>query len=189
MELPKEKVVCGAKRRNGEPCKNSPLTGKTRCKFHGGASNKPAEKGNQRAVSHGIYSSFMSDDDKTIWDGIELGKVDDELRLCRFRLQRALKAEALANDAIELDSYSEQDATLAAIPIKNGAELVATMYFKRREFAPIINGLLARIESLEKTRAELMKNDTGANKNDPVTRIEIEVVSGNVKTNNDGAAS
>lgn len=33
------RVICGAKsKRSGKPCKRSPAAGRTRCKFHGGAS-------------------------------------------------------------------------------------------------------------------------------------------------------
>jgi hypothetical protein len=33
--------VCGAKNRRGEPCQCAPLPGRTRCKYHGGASTGP----------------------------------------------------------------------------------------------------------------------------------------------------
>lgn len=32
---------CGARNRKGTPCKNKPMPGKARCKFHGGASTGP----------------------------------------------------------------------------------------------------------------------------------------------------
>jgi hypothetical protein len=43
--------ICGAKTRNGSVCRNAPLTGKTRCKLHGGMSDGPGQispEGRQR---------------------------------------------------------------------------------------------------------------------------------------------
>nr|WP_304518562.1 HGGxSTG domain-containing protein [Celeribacter sp. PS-C1] len=35
------KPSCGARTRKGAPCKAKPMPGKSRCKFHGGASTGP----------------------------------------------------------------------------------------------------------------------------------------------------
>jgi len=37
-EIPHEILFCNAKTRDGTPCRNHPLKGKTRCKLHGGMS-------------------------------------------------------------------------------------------------------------------------------------------------------
>jgi len=47
---------CGAKTRTGEPCKNRPVTGRKRCRMHGGAARSGAPTGNQNALKHGYYS-------------------------------------------------------------------------------------------------------------------------------------
>jgi glucans biosynthesis protein len=49
---------CGAKTRSGAPCKNPPLTGKKRCRMHGGASPGPP-RGNRNAWKHGRYSAAV----------------------------------------------------------------------------------------------------------------------------------
>jgi len=47
---------CGAKTRQGTPCKAPAANGKGRCRMHGGAKGSGAPKGNQNAFKHGAYS-------------------------------------------------------------------------------------------------------------------------------------
>jgi hypothetical protein len=48
-------VICGAKTRTGHPCRTPPVTGRKRCRMHGGTNNG-APKGNTKAHKHGYYS-------------------------------------------------------------------------------------------------------------------------------------
>lgn len=48
---------CGARTRNGKPCRNPPVTGKVRCRMHGGAYGSGAQPGNTNALKHGRYSA------------------------------------------------------------------------------------------------------------------------------------
>ncbi len=62
-ELPKLKSRCGAKTRSGEPCAKYPMTGKRRCRNHGGASTGPkSEEGRQRIsaaqLKHGRFVNW-----------------------------------------------------------------------------------------------------------------------------------
>src|SRR5688572_32456848 len=84
------KRTCGAKNRQGEPCKVRPMVGKNRCRLHGGKT-PTGTKGNR---THGLYSSALSDEERDLWDDIQLGNVDDELRLCRIQLRRAMNLDA-----------------------------------------------------------------------------------------------
>jgi len=49
--------TCGAKTRMGRPCKNPPVTGKRRCRMHGGAPGSGAPLGNSNALKHGFYTA------------------------------------------------------------------------------------------------------------------------------------
>lgn len=82
---------CGAKTRSGAPCA-SPAMPNGRCRMHGGPSTG-APLGNDNAVKHGIYRAALTDEERADYDGLRLGDVDDELRLVRVRLARALRAE------------------------------------------------------------------------------------------------
>lgn len=170
-------ALCGATTRSGEPCRKHALNGETRCRLHGGAAAK-ANKGKQYAKKHGIYSDVLSDEDKAIWDEIELGKVDDELKLCRIRLRRAVLADqqqASSEDGLELDSMTKEPPIVGGLPLDDEQPIVKKAY-KRRDYSAAIDRLTGRIESLERTRMELMKSEPPEDV--PVTKIEIEVVSG-----------
>jgi hypothetical protein len=47
---------CGAKTRSGKPCKSPGVSGKRRCRMHGGAPGSGAPRGNKNALKHGRYT-------------------------------------------------------------------------------------------------------------------------------------
>ena len=47
---------CGAKTRRGTPCLAPAVSGKRRCRMHGGAAGSGAPKGNKNALKHGQYT-------------------------------------------------------------------------------------------------------------------------------------
>ena len=159
------KPRCGAKTRDGTPCQQYPLQGKTRCKLHGGKSTG-AGAGNQNASTHGIYKSVLSEEEQARWHDIEIGRLDDELRLWRTRLLRALAAEQAARDKPELEEIIARKAGGQEQP---GAE----KRFKRRDYAAIVDRIMGRIESLERTRLELLKGENSGDT--PVEPIVIEI--------------
>lgn len=175
---------CGARTRSGQPCQSRAMPN-GRCRMHGG---KAAEthKGNQNARKHGIYSSFLSEDERKVWHSLELGAVDEELRLTRIRLMRALARENEHGDTLELESEKVEPMELDGKPI-DGAEKI-TRTSKVRDYSALIDKLTARIESLERTRAELMKSNPP--QEPPVAKIEIEVIGerSHPANSDDGAA-
>lgn len=50
---------CGAKVRSGKQCQNFPVSGKKRCRMHGGAAGNGAPIGNKNALKHGCYTKEM----------------------------------------------------------------------------------------------------------------------------------
>jgi hypothetical protein len=47
---------CGARTRAGTPCRAPAVTGKKRCRMHGGAERSGAPSGNRNALKHGAYT-------------------------------------------------------------------------------------------------------------------------------------
>ena len=144
-----------------------------RCRVHGGPSTGPKVPNvAQNARKHGIYSTaLLPGEDECAADlRSSIGAVEDELFITRLRLRRALAAEAKAietNNFLVIDSEVQRDGD-------GKAYAAAETHLKRVDYTAIIDRLTARIESLEKTRAELQKNNPPSD--EPVTRIEIEVV-------------
>ena len=140
---------CGAKKRNGEPCPARPMPN-GRCRMHGGASTGPKDSTNssRNALKHGIYATRLSEDELALRQELKRGSVDEELDLMRLRLRRALEAEHQANGEPELDEEIERDIS---------SEIGARTEKKKRvrDYVSIIDKIVARIETLEKTRLTL----------------------------------
>jgi glucans biosynthesis protein len=47
---------CGAKTRGGEACQSPAVSGRHRCRMHGGADGSGAPEGNRNAFKHGLYT-------------------------------------------------------------------------------------------------------------------------------------
>ena len=178
-------ALCGAKTRSGEPCKRHAVVGSSRCKLHGGGASK-ANKGNKHAATPGsIYSQYYTEEENALASQMELGKVDEELRLTRIRLMRALAREAEFGNTLELDSEKREPVIVDGAALA-GIEQVTTNS-KVRDYSALIDKLTARIESLERTRAELAKSSPP--EEPPVGKIQIEIVNAksNASPTDDGA--
>lgn len=135
---------CGAKTRSGQVCRSRAMPN-GRCRMHGGTSPKT----NAGHPTHGIYDQHLTPEELEISASIRLGNIDAELRMARIRVRRALAAEHNAAGQPELDSMLERE---------QGAEAVAARIertYKVRDYSAIIDKLLARVESLERTRMNL----------------------------------
>jgi hypothetical protein len=52
---------CGARTRSGSPCKSAPVTGRRRCRMHGGADGSGATKGEKNGnYKHGRYTEELT---------------------------------------------------------------------------------------------------------------------------------
>ena len=47
---------CGAKTRSGKPCMSPAVSGKKRCRMHGGAPGSGAPQGNKNALKSGLFT-------------------------------------------------------------------------------------------------------------------------------------
>ena len=52
---------CGARTRSGEPCRSAPVTGRRRCRMHGGAAGSGAPSGSKNGnYKHGRYTAEVA---------------------------------------------------------------------------------------------------------------------------------
>lgn len=162
-------ATCGAKTRKGSPCKDIAMEN-GRCKRHGGKTPKsaafPIGAKNPNSNS-GIYSQFLSDDDKKLYADAadQIGAVDHEIQLTRLRLARTVKARAAWEASLVDPVRSDGDGHLVHIETVDDQSLskdgdvydLTKKVHRLPPFDEIEHRCLARIESLEKTRKELMK--------------------------------
>jgi hypothetical protein len=157
------------------------LTGEVIAKdlLKGGERKRPggAAPGERMAESHGIYAKYYTVDELAMSDAMMLGAVDDEIKLCRIRLVRTLRTEGLLLDTEEDMALKEMTETSIKLP--GGKRTAFTTEIKKRfektDFGFLIDRLITRIESLEKTRNELMKL-MAPPAEEQITRIQVEVV-------------
>ncbi|OFV47347.1 HGGxSTG domain-containing protein [Oligella sp. HMSC09E12] len=145
-------ALCGAKTRSGQPCKNNAMEN-GRCRMHGGRASI-THKGNQNARTHGIYSDAISQDEKAMWEEIEIGGLDDAIKIARLQLRRALIAQRNAeeNGGLDLDTTTQSTTSN-----HQGRSKTTSIQKARRPYEDIINRLLGRIGDLEAKRAEMIK--------------------------------
>jgi hypothetical protein len=137
------------------------------------------------AFKLGLYSKQLLPEEVAIYRAIKLGNVDEELSLTRIRLRRALIAETAADGEPELCEVITRDLIGAEGSKKDEKKIV-------RDYSALIDRLTQRIESLEKTRAELLKADAADPDDEdsvPIGRIILEVVSAKPSHDHDRAAS
>lgn len=120
-----------------------------RCRMHGGTS-RGAPKGNSNAVTHGIYSRKLTDEELEACASIELGNIDNELKLVRIRLMRIIENEHQADGSPELVEVAN---------FEGGGANATSEYRKSQvlDYLATIDRLTARIASMELTRTYLMK--------------------------------
>lgn len=61
-----QSLRCGAKTRAGTACRAPAVSGKKRCRMHGGAAGSGAPKGNQNALKHGLCTRQMLEERKEL---------------------------------------------------------------------------------------------------------------------------
>ena len=136
-----------------------------RCKLHGGASTG-VPKGNKNSLKHGIYSKTLRGDEVELWHKININGVDDELRIAKIQLMRALKAQGLVFDNPDGEdgfylSELKTEARARRGGARAGGENAAhkTTVRKRPDYWDQIYRLLGRIGHLHQVRASLPNSD------------------------------
>src|SRR3954468_12094404 len=168
---PPVKRQCGALNRQGQPCKVSPMKGKTRCRLHGGATPTKT-KGNRK---HGLYSAYLTEAEQEQWDSIQLGVVDEELKMLRIYLARcvALDAQISKDPNSTVNSASMELTEIRRSSVTDGPTHIDAIS-RRPDIPGRMNWLVGRIGQLEKIRAELLaaERDNGEGEKTPMPWVD-----------------
>jgi hypothetical protein len=129
------------------------MLGKERCRLHGGKTPKGKHNG---PMTHGLYSAALTEAEAAAWDEVQLGNVDQEIKMCKVWLARAMELDSvIGKDPNNLTNR----AGLVLTEIRqssNGENKLTDVITRRPDTAGRINMLLGRIAQLEKVRAELL---------------------------------
>lgn len=157
---------CGAKTRAGGKCK-APAMGNGRCRVHGGKSTGPKENAarpqNTNAVKHGFYSDALLPEERDLYERVEIGSLDDEIRLARVKLHRFVRLsgstelQELIDGALEVarkTGMAYDEATKSMQPFdKQEIKAAAPNY------ADLVIRQLDLIRKLELARADLKRDE------------------------------
>jgi hypothetical protein len=125
--------------------------------LHGGAIPKTQNRGEKNGShKHGLYTQYLSPEEQNAWDGISLGAVDDELKMCRILLARCIALDAKIsenpNSTENMAGFELSEIKRSETPEFSRTESTS----KRPDVSARMDRLLGRIAQLEKTRAELL---------------------------------
>jgi hypothetical protein len=141
---------CGAKTRSGKPCQKTPMTGKRRCRAHGGATPRGRHSG---PIRHGLYSRKLTEEEQALLPTIQVGSLDDEICIARILLKRLIETHE-AIQAAPNDPKNAAGFYAAEISITTPDGKTSTM--KTPETYALIDRCLGRLARLEVTRARLI---------------------------------
>lgn len=151
---------CGAKTRAGGSCK-APAMANGRCRVHGGSSTGAPK--NTNAVKHGFYSDALLPEERDLYERVEIGSLDDEIKLARVKLHRFVRLagstelQELIDGALEVarkTGMAYDEATKSMQPFdKQEIKAAAPNY------ADLIIRQLDLIRKLELARADLKRDE------------------------------
>lgn len=149
------RVICGAQKRGGKGlCQAPAVRGKKRCRLHGGAEGHGAPKGNRNAIKHGLYSQYLSERDQERWDEIQIGTLDDEIRVTRIQISRCIQElERLSALASDDQAHMENESVTLSVDQQGNKLTVATK--RRKDVLRRYNFLIETVRKLELARIEL----------------------------------
>ena len=167
-------AYCGAKTRAGTPCKRFARKN-GRCNLHGGKTPET----NKNALKYGIYSEGIKDSEKDLWHEIKVGNLDDEIKIIKIQLSRAVKAQKEFEEEMASDGGNDKGKTgfeLSEIKASNidGKER-KEITKKRPDFRKIIFQLSGRIAKLELTR-NAINSDPNKSDGQPPTPVKVEIM-------------
>lgn len=169
--------ICGAKTRAGGKCRSRPMAN-GKCRMHGGKSTGPKEPNvANNAVKHGFYSDALLAEERPLYQRVEVGSLDDEIRLAKVKLFRFVRLSGNSALAEMIDGAIE-------IVRKAGDDKIFGAYDKQEikaaapNYADLIIRQLEVVRKLELARKDLNKaDDDGKQPSDePVTEMVIRVV-------------
>lgn len=160
--------MCGARTRSKNAhtkyCKNSQVIRPKdpnkpppwRCKYHGGGSTGPATDAKPN-FSHGLYSNAILPGEEEIYERICEGKLDDEIKITKLRLIRALTAEARVEQKIAEEEDIESEMVCETIENSEGwnseGPIGGTKKTKKLpNYHRIINDIISSLIKLENQR-------------------------------------
>ena len=147
---------CGAECRDGDYCTQYPVTGRERCKMHGG--KQPRGMDSPNAV-HGLRSDYLTDEDREIYDEVRQHDnaelVQEEIWSIKTKLLRAAReAEGASGRALAEDMLEKVEAG------KADEEVVRALAKLLQTSEGAVDRAIGRLNDLVKTHHKITEGET-----------------------------
>ncbi len=175
-----DEIRCKAhSKQSGERCKktgNHVCPSCRVCRHHGCNCKNPggAPKGNRNGLKHGLYTAGLLDGERELWGDIDVAGLDDEIRVAKIMLRRALIAQAKRDGkveqlkklvrgedsievATELLELSRLELAASESQDSEAPELVKQV-LEGRDYWNEIHRFLGRVDRLSATRSQMGGN-------------------------------
>lgn len=166
---------CGAKLRNKDKyCKRWPISKNGRCGLHGGVVKGLSATINNttKALKSGLYAKFLTEEDKEVYFGTELGTIDEEIRMAKVQVARAYRAQYAYDIGLKENGRNEQGMVLMEISITRGDHTEIKKVKRRDDYKNEIRQASRLVAKLEGLRAELIKSvDPQDNPDSPLNKL------------------
>lgn len=164
---------CTGTTANGTPCHKPATPGTQFCYWHSGEhtvvpGSMGAGVGNNSGNAFGIYIRGLTPQEKEDWSTVQLGNLDSEIRMAKFRLARAYEAQLVWEAAIGdvqkealLDIVGvERELSVENTPTgtRNGVNRKRVMR-RGRDFTNEITQFTRLVALLERTRIDMAQLD------------------------------
>lgn len=82
-----------------------------RCRLHGGETKnrKEFKRGHKVNTTHGIYTDAVLPGEEEFYASLQAGNVDEEIRMCKLRLRRAMIMETRQRQLLEKGKAGDQE--------------------------------------------------------------------------------
>lgn len=105
----------------------------------------------------GLYSKTLTKDEQALYLGMKMGSIDEELRLLRVLLLRALDLKEKIENA-DLENTTDGFTLVENKEVIGGENSGSTKIWKRPDVDTRISELVKQVAVLEKLRTELLAN-------------------------------
>lgn len=162
--------MCGAKTRSGTYCKSRHVLptksglAPFRCRLHGGLSSGPP-LGTQNRVTHGLYCKAILPGEEDAWDMIRAGELEEEIRITKLRLRRAINFEAeLERRLAEGEDVEDQmviESSDEKVAFGMNGESYRKMIRRLPDVKRIIHDVVTQLVKLENQRTIMQQGSAG----------------------------
>ncbi len=117
-----------------------------RCRKHKGREKPKPKKRTGNRMKYGLYGDALFEEERELWERCEADKIEEEIKMAKLRLRRALVAEKDAKKLLESEEYEEfEDGDKEVQKVKR-------RYATASKFVDQITNQLAKLYALRRDR-------------------------------------